>query len=184
MTWNNLNENQPLFSISLEYIFSHYQHSSVTNHPNLAINILTDGNELKPNYILPIKIFIQKGKKTNKSNYQEITELIPCEYNYGIIFCSIKNINKNSDEVFIIGEESSSNSIIEWSNPGNYSYDPTIYYNLKYITLQYYYYDNDKNYYIFSLQNENSINKGQYFVIDLYINDINSYGLCLNNENK
>ena len=184
LTWINLNENQPLFSISLEYIHSYYLHSSEINYPNLDINILAKGDELKPYYILILKVCIQKGKKTNKSNYQENIELIPCNYNYGIIFCSIKNINKNTDEVFILSEESTSINIIEWSNPGNYTYDTTIYYNLKYINLIYCFYDSDKKYYIYSLKNENDIKKGQYFEIDLYTNDVNTYGLCLNKENK
>ena len=94
VTWYNLKANQPLFSIKLEYIHSYYQHSSITNYPNLDVNIIANGNELKQNYILVIKVCIQKGKKTNKLNYQENTEFIPCVYNYGIIFCSIKNINK------------------------------------------------------------------------------------------
>lgn len=58
LTWINLNENQPLFSISLEYIHSYYLHSSEINYPNLDINILAKGDELKSYYKLILKVCI------------------------------------------------------------------------------------------------------------------------------
>lgn len=181
-TWNNLNENQPVFSMQFEYIHSYYQYS--TNNQNLDINILTSYEEgFSDNIIVSVKICIEKDKKTNKSNNQEIIKTIPCLFKHGIIFCSIPDINKITDEVFIIAEENSQ-SIIEWKNPGNYTYDHSDYYDIKYKNLLYCCYDNEKNYYIYALSIENNINKGQYFVMDLLINDINSYGLCKKNEIK
>ena len=184
ISWNNLYINQPLFPIKLNYIHSYFYLPSTTNNQNLDINIIAYGEDIKHNYIVPIKLCIQKRKKVNQLNYQEIILINSCEYNYGIIFCSVININKNSDEVFIINEEKSSNITIEWNNPGNYSYDQTIYYNLTYEGFLYCFYDNDKNYYFYSLKSQSNAIKGKIFVMDLYINNINSYGLCLKDENR
>ena len=181
ITWNNLKENQPLFLMQLDFIHSYYLQSTINNYKNLDINIIAFGEGLKPNLILPIKFRIEKGKKTNNQNYQKFEEIIPCTYNYGIIFCSLENINKDTDESFIINAEN--NNTLEWNNPEKFSYDQTNYYTLTYKSLLYCFYDFDKKYYVYSLKNENNVKKGQYFVMDLFINNINSYGLCLNKEN-
>ena len=176
ITWTNLNENQILFSIQLEYIHSYYLHSTDGNNLNKNINILLYGdNNLKNDLRLPIKICREKRNNNNKI-YSEIIEFIPCIYKNGILFCNIINLGTN-EEFHILGEENDI-EIINWSNPSNYTYDATIKYDLIFQHFLYCYYDEENNYYIFALKIGNNIDKEKLFVMDLYINDINSYGLC------
>ena len=182
ITWTNLNEDQILKAISSEYLYSYYYQSTETNYPYLDINILVNGGEFKSNLILPVKICKQKDKKVNINNYQEILEYIPCNYNYGILFCTITDLNKEKDEIFIIGEESG--IILDWIEPGNYTYDSTINYVFNFNKLLYCYFDEINKYYIYSLKNAASFNKAQKFVMDIFINGVNSYAICTNKINR
>ena len=182
ITWANVDEDQILDTISSEYIYSYYYQSTVTDYPYLDINILLYGDKLKSNLILPVKICKQKDKKINENNYQEILEYIPCKYNYGILFCTITDLNKDKDEFFIIGEESG--IILDWVEPGNYTYDPTINYIFNYNKFLYCYYDEINKCYTYSLKSSTNFAKAQKFVMDLFINDINSYAICTNKINN
>ena len=178
ITWTNLNINQNLFSMKLTYIYS-FNFTSLP-YTTADFNIIATGLELKNDLIIPVKFNQQRNAKMGTMTYEKIFN-ISCECKNYILNCHLfcgTGFYDDKDKYFLMLREQG--DTIEWNNPGNISNIIGQHiYNLYYDNFIYCYYDEKNNYYIFSISLERSVdNINIYYIIDLKINEEDSYGVC------
>ena len=176
ITWSNLNINQNLFSMRLTFIYA-YDFSYIA-YTNAYFKIIALGQDLKNGLIIPVKLNQERNAKIGSILYEKLQD-ISCECSNSVLSChwfNSRGIYPDKDKYYLSLKETG--DTIKWTNPGLYDIVESRFFNLHYGDIIYCYYDENNNYYKYSLALTQNADNTDFFIIDLIINGENSFGAC------
>lgn len=184
LAWSNLEANQYLFSSKLTYIHAYnFKFNPNDNHYIFTI-IVTGDDSLKNDIIYPVKVHRIVNDKIGGNVYEKM-HTAQCINTDGFLSCDITRVFPEKDTYKL--KLLSSGDTVEWNNPGDYTIDEALSYVLHFKEIIYCEYDDTNNYYKYSIELSQTIvslveiNK---MVMDLKINEKESYGICILKEPK
>ena len=179
LAWKNLQENQYLFSSKLTYIHAYnFKLDPTTFH--YKFTIIAEGDEtFKNNIIYPVKINRKVNSKIGSNIYDKIY-YASCKNIDGFLLCDSARVFPEKDTYHLM--LLASGDTVEWTNPDNYNIDEALSYVLYYKELLMSQYDETNKYYKYSFELTQSITSLipiETIIMDLKINNEDSYGLCI-----
>ena len=184
ITWLNLDSNKSITNIELGFLAA-YNKEFVDD--KFIFRILTYDNRLPNNNNTQIPVVVRYSETdTYKIDYE-----IPCTNLNDILYCTIDIQNQKVTDNFELFLPKDNSRDIKWKNGNNNYVKVSSFINIKFLRMNSFEYNkNNKNYY-FSILIENSnyenIYSDESIVMDISINDDNTYAKCdlaNNNENK